>query len=296
VAPVAASENWQPTPASLELVPHAPENAAAATPRGWRRLLLSRRGLSALLGAVFVANWIETSVENRLSPKRIDGLRLQLARAAHWFEGHLSFDSHELTNRFAIIGYSTAYFLLFPLLLVAVGIALARRTSIRPYRIFAAGVMINYLIDLPFFLFFPVPERWFYADSGAIVLSDLWSVHFLDTFRPFSALDNSFPSIHVSLTVLLVLTAFVFRLRFRWCLLFLGATIVLSTVVLGIHWLTDIVAGAAAGVLSLMLAMRLDRRFADAAPIPVLQPTPQQPPRVRAPAAASGIPTELVPR
>src|SRR5919109_5221645 len=65
VAPVAASETWQPTPAPLELLPRAPENAAPenaapATPRGWRRLLLSRRGLSALLGAVFVANWIET--------------------------------------------------------------------------------------------------------------------------------------------------------------------------------------------------------------------------------------------
>jgi membrane-associated phospholipid phosphatase len=213
-----------------------------------------------------------------------------VARAeAAWFEGNLSFDYHELTNRFAVIGYTSAYFILFPLLLIVGGVALARRASIRPYRVFAGGVAINYLISLPFFLLFPVPERWFYADSGAIVLSDLWSVHFIDMFRPFSALDNSFPSVHVSLTVLLVMTGFMFRLRFRWCVLFLGATIVLATVALGIHWFTDVIAGVAAGLVSTVLAVRLDSRRPDDVP-------PEQPPR-RVPARAEfDVAHELVPQ
>jgi DNA-binding SARP family transcriptional activator/membrane-associated phospholipid phosphatase len=270
-----------------------PLPAGTAREPGWKhRLLHSRAGLSALLAAVFVANWMETSIETWLAPRlpAIDALRLQLARASHWLEGHLSFEHHELTNRLAVIGYSTAYFLIFPLLVIGTGVALARRPGIRPYRVFATGVAITYLISLPFFLFFPVPERWFYADSGAIVLSDLWSVYLIDFFRPFSGLDNSFPSVHVSLTVLLVLASFVFRLRFRWMMLFLGATTVLATVALGIHWITDVLAGAAVGVLSVMLALRLDRRLAGA-------DTVLPPPPLPAPARGEAdLPHELVPR
>jgi DNA-binding SARP family transcriptional activator/membrane-associated phospholipid phosphatase len=229
------------------------------------RLLRSRVGLSAVLAAVFAVNWIETTAEARLEMRLpvINVLRLELARAAHWFEGLHTFTGHELTNRVAVLGYTASYFFIFPLLLVGVGVALARRPGIQPYRVFSLAVLINYVISLPFFLFFPVPERWWYADAGAVVLSDLWSARLIDAIRPISGLDNSFPSVHVSLTVLVVLTSFAFRLRYRWSVLFLGATVALATLVLGIHWLADVVAGAAAGVLSVAAAFRIDQRLAD---------------------------------
>lgn len=228
------------------------------------RLLQSRRGLSALLAAVFAVNLIETSVETWLAARlpAIDARRLELARAAHWFEGHASFAGHELTNQVALLGYTTSYFFIFPLLLVGVGMSLARRPDVRPYRVFSLAIVVNYLVSLPFFLFFPVPERWWYPDSGAVVLSDLWSGRFIEVIRPISGLDNSFPSVHVSLTVLLVLASFAFRLRFRWSVLWLGLTVVLATLVLGIHWLADVIAGVAAGVLSVAAALRIDERLA----------------------------------
>jgi membrane-associated phospholipid phosphatase len=63
------------------------------------------------------------------------------------------------------------------------------------------------------------------------------------------------------LTTVVVTLAFVERLRFRWASLWLGLLVVLSTAVLGIHWLTDIVAGFATGVLAVTIALRLDRRI-----------------------------------
>jgi DNA-binding SARP family transcriptional activator/membrane-associated phospholipid phosphatase len=228
-------------------------------------LLNTRRGLLALLGAVFVFNWVQTSVETWLAPRLpvVAELRMQFARASHWFEGHHAFEYHELTNRLAVVGYSAAYFFLLPLLLVAVGAACYRRPGIRPFRTFSLAVTLDYLISLPFFLFMPVPERWTYPESGAMVLSDMWASRLIDLFRPISALDNSFPSFHVSLTVLLVLTSFLFALRFRWSVLFLGIPVALATLVLGIHWMTDVIAGAAVGVLSVALARRIDRALPD---------------------------------
>jgi DNA-binding SARP family transcriptional activator/membrane-associated phospholipid phosphatase len=259
-----------PGEAAQRAMPRDASRRAAASPqsapqRGASRLLLTRTGLSALLAGVFAVNLLETTVESWLTPRLpvIAHLRLQSSRAAHWLEGHLSFEYHDLTNDLAVIGFSMSYFFVFPALLVAAGLALAMRASIRPYRVFATAVTINYLVSLPFFLLFPVPERWSYSDSGAMVLSDLWSTDLIDMVRPISGLDNSFPSFHVSLTVVLVLVSFIFRLRFRWSVLFLGGTVVLATFVLGIHWLPDLIAGAAAGVLSVMLAILLDRRLPD---------------------------------
>jgi DNA-binding SARP family transcriptional activator/membrane-associated phospholipid phosphatase len=244
----------------------APDAHARTTPA----LLRTRHGLLALLAVVFAVNWLQTTVETLLAPRvpLIADLRIRFARAAHWFEGHYAFEYHELTNPVAVVGYSTAYFFLLPALLVGVGAACYHRPGIRPFRTFSLAIAVDYTLSLPFFLLMPVPERWTYPQSGAMVLSDMWASRLIDLFRPISGIDNSFPSFHVSLTMALVLTSFVFNLRYRWSVLFLGAPVVLATYVLGIHWLTDLVAGAAVGVLSVMLALRIDRALPDAATAP----------------------------
>jgi membrane-associated phospholipid phosphatase len=239
-----------------------PVTVAAAAPAR-RRLFDTRRGLLLLLAGVFMVNLVETTVETWLAPRLpiVAEFRLQTARAAHWFEGYVTFENHELTNRFAVIGYSISYFLFFPLLLLGVGVGLMRRAEIRPFRVFSLGVAVNYLISLPFFLFLPVVERWAYPDTGAMVLSDLWALHLIDIIRPISGIDNSFPSFHTSLTVLAISTAFLFRLPYRWTAAFVGSTVILATLVLGIHWVMDVVAGLATGVLATALAFSVDRRL-----------------------------------
>ena len=51
---------------------------------------------------------------------------------------------------------------------------------------------------------------------------------------------------------------FPFKVRLRLTVLFLGLTVLLSTFVLGIHWIPDIVAGGAVGTLGVVLARRFD--------------------------------------
>ena len=72
-----------------------------------------------------------------------------------------------------------------------------------------------------------------------------------------SALDNCFPSFHTSMSVLIVLCCFVYRMNFRFVTLPVAAMILLSTYALGIHWVGDIVAGSALGVISMAVAHRL---------------------------------------
>ena len=209
-----------------------------------------------LLGIVFLVNYVETAVEDTVREEYGVGVELgmSLARAAHTFEGPTNFTASGAANMLVVYGYSYAYFFALLALLAGTGWALARAPANEPFRVFALAIAVNYLISLPFFLFFPVPERWAFPDSGAVLLSDFWAPGLIDVFRPISGIDNCFPSFHVSLTVIMIGLAFLYRLRFRWVSLWVGLLIILSTSVLGIHWLTDIAAGLATGVLALQIA------------------------------------------
>lgn len=224
-------------------------------------MIQSKRTLWGLLAVVFVVNWLETWIETSLKNRYQLGERLAagFTLAAQQFERNYSFSGHDLTNLLAVYGYSIAYYFIFPIMCLAVAWTLAARSDIRPFRVLTFAVLIDYLISLPFFLFFPVMERWTNAESGAMLLSDRWSSKLIEYVRPLSGLDNCFPSSHTSITVVVVLVCFLFNVRFRTPVLVLGITVVISTFVLGIHWLPDMIAGVAVGGLSVALAMRLER-------------------------------------
>jgi membrane-associated phospholipid phosphatase len=218
-------------------------------------LINSKPGLLVLLLLVFAVNFAETAWENRFPVSAAD---YKAAYAVHKLEPEfISFEFHDRTEKWATYAYSVSYFALFPILAVAVLVALARRKALAPLRVVCLAVAADYLISLPWFLFFPVPERWAYPESNAILLSDQWSSSLINSIRPISALNNSFPSTHVSLTVIIIAVCWLFHVRLRSTVTALGLTVPLATFVLGIHWLADIAAGVAVGLLSVALAWRL---------------------------------------
>jgi membrane-associated phospholipid phosphatase len=218
-------------------------------------LINSKPGLIVLLMLVFAVNFAETAWENRFPASAAD---YRAAFAVHQLEpGFIDFEFHDQTAKWATYAYSISYFVLFPVLALAVLVALARRKPLAPLRIVCLAVTADYLISLPWFLFFPVPERWAYPESNAILLSDQWSSSLINSIRPISALNNSFPSTHVSLTVIILAVCWLFHVRLRSTVTALGMTVILATFVLGIHWLADIAAGVAVGLLSVAIAWRV---------------------------------------
>jgi len=248
------------SPAAMAVPSPAP--APLPQPRG-ARLALRHPSFepTLLLAAVFLINYVETSVDAALTPVRLGAeAGYPIADAFRWFEGGLSFELHDTIGALGYYGYSASYFVIFPVLCLYVAWVLARRKDPRPYQAVGLAVAIDYLISLPFFVFFPVPERWSSPDTEAMLLSDKVSDRLIELVRPLSGLDNCFPSFHVSLTVLVVAACVMFRVPMRLVAAVLGATVVLSTFVLGVHWLPDMLAGFALGIASLLLAWRIVRR------------------------------------
>src|SRR5574341_1820702 len=176
-------------------------------------LINSKPGLLALLVIVFLVNFAETSwetVANIQSP--VSTTDYKAAFAVQQFEpAFVSFAFHDQTSTWAMYAYSVSYFALFPVLALGVLIALTRRRELAPLRVLCLAVAIDYVVSLPWFLLFPVPERWAYPESHAVLLSDQWSSNLINSIRPISALNNSFPSTHVSLTIIMIVVCWMFH-------------------------------------------------------------------------------------
>jgi len=218
----------------------------------------SKPGLVLLLVLVFAVNLAETAWESSLhSGAPISSSDDRGAYAVRQLEpAFVDFEFHDQVPAWMVYSSSIAYFVVFPALALALLVALAVRPQLAPFRVLCLAVATDYVVSLPWFLFFPVPERWAYPESNAVLLSDQWTSMLIQSIRPLSGLNNSFPSTHTSLTIILVLVSWLFDIRWRVTVAALGAMVILATFVLGIHWVPDILAGIAAGALSVAVAWR----------------------------------------
>ena len=138
--------------------------------------------------------------------------------------------------------YGYAFLLVFPLLaaLVTAERAMLRRT--------AFAYTINYAVGMACYLLFVAygPRNYMPELVDPLLFDTLPRFQLLTS--EVNANTNVFPSLHTSLSVTVALLAVDSHDEFPlWTpiAVFLAASVVLSTVVLGIHWVTDVVAGMA---------------------------------------------------
>lgn len=113
------------------------------------------------------------------------------------------------------------------------------------------AIIMNYAIAIPFYLFFPVNEVWSYPPSGvSFLMLDVFP-NFEQEYRPLSGLNNCFPSLHTSISVtMMVLGLRSGNRRFGIITTISAVVIIFSIFYLGIHWLTDMIAGTILGLLA----------------------------------------------
>jgi membrane-associated phospholipid phosphatase len=137
------------------------------------------------------------------------------------------------------------------------------------------GYCLIFAVALPFFLFFPVNEVWttngdyaaYNAGNGLPyygftdvrgVLYEMGSGN-LDASFSFSSVDSCFPSLHTAISVFVPLVLLSSKER-AWGAFaaFVGLSVVLSTMYLGVHWLSDVAAGLVLAVAAWLVVMRLE--------------------------------------
>ena len=148
---------------------------------------------------------------------------------------------YQVVADFSILVYVWVYtFILYftPILILV----LDDRATFRRYSI---AMLFNYIVLLPFYIFFPVTVTGFYAESGVT------PVLYVDTnwgrmVTSIDPLNNDFPSAHVSLVVtalLILISAGVDYRRYYYFVACGAVGITFSVLFLGVHWLADVFAG-----------------------------------------------------
>jgi membrane-associated phospholipid phosphatase len=222
---------------------------------GGRRMALERsyRGLLIGAGVIFALNAFESYHDDAVTA----ALGYDMTGWVHRLEGSIGSALQAFASPAATWFLTFAYVVLFPVLMIAPVLHAAAGERLPDYRAFVKGIAINYIACFPFYLFFPVKEMWAGNPDRVRLLIDDVSPRIIEAYRSTSALDNCLPSFHVSLSVTAALLAWRTGPRpFAIAAAVTAALVIVSTVYLGVHWLTDVAAGAFLGVLAAELAAR----------------------------------------
>ncbi len=136
--------------------------------------------------------------------------------------------------------------------------------TVRPIRRLLVAYAVNYAVAVPLYAAVVAYGPRNVDRAGGSTSADATLLDFVPEITAITVHINSntnvFPSLHTSLSVTVLLLAWTTRAEFpRWFVLatVLAGSVVVSTMALGIHWVTDVGAGIALAFVAMTVATRV---------------------------------------
>lgn len=210
--------------------------------------------------------------KNELKLERHFDVSYDLTKALTGWEGswHVGFQSFLHSDWLTAVCVFFYVVVFQSVMLASIGVYTADR-NLKMYYSLCIALLLNYCVAVPFYLFVPVNEVWFAEPQVRFLMLDSFPA-FEQAYRGLSGLDNCFPSLHTSISVTIALVASRSGNR-RWIIFtWLNAgIIILSIFYLGIHWMTDMLAGCVLSVFAATIGLKVGAWADRTSPDPLLR-------------------------
>ena len=208
-----------------------------------------------LILATLGVNILELLLENKFSFVTWDMTPYIQALEGN-FTAHLQ---HFLANRLLTEILTFMYVFAFPATVLVSLAYYNYRDDSKMMTAVLFAMLVNYLIAFPFYIFFPVHEVWHHSSQVRPLMHEVYRT-FETGYRRFSGIDNCFPSLHtsISLSMALLATSSPYK-RLARLMQVSSGLIILATLYLGIHWLTDVIGGVFTAGVAVSLATSWER-------------------------------------
>jgi len=124
----------------------------------------------------------------------------------------------------------------------------------------AYGLLLIYLIALPFYLFIPITNVYTFYGVNSSLETVLPSIE--GFFYSTTTNNNCLPSLHTAMTILVAYSvSFTGNKKFTYFAYFCMICVIISVIYLSIHWITDVITGsilAIGAIFILRKFMRVD--------------------------------------
>ncbi|GIQ70137.1 hypothetical protein XYCOK13_29610 [Xylanibacillus composti] len=223
-----------------------------------RQLWTSRKHLYHFIAVlcILLINKLELQVENHL------GKQPDFTASFYKLEGNFVYLVQSIFEHPWLTAYTSFFYVVvFSAILMASMVIYSFQRNDTLFYALCYAIMLNYMIAIPFYLFFPVKEVWAFPPIEVrFLMIDVFPT-FETTYRNLSGLDNCFPSLHTSLSVTLaILATRSGSRRWKWFTIWSAITVIFSIFCLGIHWFTDMIGGLLLGWFAATFALRLAER------------------------------------
>ncbi|MCD6461147.1 MAG: inositol phosphorylceramide synthase [Thermoplasmata archaeon] len=164
--------------------------------------------------------------------------------------GHIIFLQNYFGGGMFLHGISVFYLLFFIYLIVIVPLILMLWQDRETMRFFTYGMVLQYLVLIPAYLFFNVSVTSMYPPDTQVKALLYDNQMYLGLVHLVDRLNDCFPSGHISVTLFITLVAYR-KIGDRWLTVFSLLVFLLtafSILYLGIHWVMDIIGGVALGL------------------------------------------------
>jgi membrane-associated phospholipid phosphatase len=120
----------------------------------------------------------------------------------------------------------------------------------------AYGLLLIYIIALPFFLFLPITNVYTYYDSGSALEQVIPSI---ENFFYFTTTQNNcLPSLHTAMTILIAYSISLTKnKKLTYFVSIIMILVIISVIYLSIHWITDVIAGIILSVIVIFILRRI---------------------------------------